>query len=178
VDRKKPTGDGQARSLSNLHIARRHLDSNYEIVIHRLERGKTGLLGVFSLFPKSASNPQFDARVDDGSPGNRREPDLDIDIKNVTKAVENDFKANRNGYLGHHTDRSPNPNQRTFDVEIATPTGTVFEGEVSFNTTFSMAIFVSTSASVSVVGNVNRATVLSKIRNLLGTLCQALKDRL
>ena len=129
-------GDGQASSLSNLRITARHLDADYQLLTHNLTRGETGLLSVFSLIPKTAGKPRFEARVDDGSPGKRREPELDIDIKGVTAAIERDFKANRNGYVGHHTNRSPSPNQRIFDVEITIPAGSLFEGEVSFNVTF------------------------------------------
>jgi hypothetical protein len=56
-----------------------------------LTHGETGLLRVFSLIPNTASKPRFAARVNDGSPGKRRPPELDVDIKNVTKAIEGDF---------------------------------------------------------------------------------------
>ena len=116
------------------------------------------MLSVFSLIPKTAGRPRFEARVDDGSPGKRREPELDIDIKGVTAAIERDFKANRNGYVGHHTNRSPNPNQRIFDVKIAIPADSLFEGEVSFNVTFSVGVRISTAASVTVDATVIKAT--------------------
>jgi hypothetical protein len=128
--------DGQARSLSNLQITTRHLAPDYEMLSHNLTRGETGLLKVFSLRPKTTGHPTFEARIDDGSPGNRRELKLDIDIKEVTITIEKDFKAERKGYYGHHPERSQNPNQRVFDVEIATPGGKIFEGEVSFTVAF------------------------------------------
>jgi len=105
--------------------------------------------------------------VDDGSPGKRRSPELDIDIEAVTEAVERDFKANRNRYLGHHTSRSSNPDQRIFEVEIATPTGKLFEGEVSFNAAFSVGITVATSSAVTVDAHVIRPNRLTKMRNIL-----------
>ena len=134
-------GDGHVVSLSNLQITKRHLDPDYQLVRHDPTRGETGWLRVFSLIPKTAGKPRFEARVDDGSPGKRKEqPELDIDIKGkgVTAAIVRDFQDNRNGYVGHRTNRSPNPNQRIFDVEIAIPAGRLFEGEVSFNATFSV----------------------------------------
>jgi hypothetical protein len=153
--------------LSNLQITARHLDPDYQVLRHDLTRGETGLLRVFSLIPKIAGKPSFEARVDDGSPAKRREPELDIDITGVTNAIERDFKANRNGYVGHHTDRSPNPNQRIFDVDIATPAGMVFDGEVSFNASFSVGIHVSVSSAVSANADVSRGNRLSKVLNFL-----------
>ena len=109
ADKNQLTGDGQARSLSNLKVTHFHLDSDYEVQTHDLTRGETGLLRVVSLIPKTAGKPSFDARVDDGSSGKRRDPELDIDIKGVSDAIAKDFKAGRNGYVGHHTNRSPTP---------------------------------------------------------------------
>src|SRR5258708_3312440 len=140
VDRTTRQGDGQASSLSNLQITKQHLDPDYQLLKHDLTRGETGLLRVFSLIPQTAGKPSFAARVDDGSPGKRRPPELDIDIKDVTEAIERDFKANRNGYFGHHPDRSLNQNQRIFDVEIGTLAGKVFAGKGSFNVAFSVAV--------------------------------------
>jgi hypothetical protein len=151
-------GDGQARILSNLQITKRHLDPDYQVVAHDLIRGETGRLLVFSLVPRTTGKPSFKARVDDGSPGKRREPELDIDIEGVSTAIERDFKANRNGYIGHHTNRSPNPDQRVFEVEIATPTGKVFHGDVSFNATFSVGATLSLTSRLTADASVIRAT--------------------
>ena len=174
---ERTKGDGQASSLTNLQITAQHSDPDYELLKHDLTRSETGLLRVFSLIPKTAGKPSFAARVDDGSPGRRRPPELDIDIKDVTKAIERDFKADRNGYFGHHTDRSPNQNQRIFDVEIGTPAGKVFAGEVSFNVAFSVAISVSASSTVSVSATVNRANLLLRMRNFLSTIFESLRRR-
>jgi hypothetical protein len=167
-------GDGQAKSLSNLQITARHLDPDYEFLSHDLTRGETGLLRVFSLIPKIAGKPSFDARVDDGSPGKRRELELDIDIKGVTATTERDFKANRNGYVGHHTNRSPNPNRRIFDVEIAVPAGRLFEGEVAFNVTFSVSASLSMASTVTADATVVKATRIRRLRNWLTELSQKL----
>lgn len=136
ADRDQPTGDGQARSLSNLEVTHSQLDSDYDVRMHDLARGETGLLRVFSLVPKTGGKPSFEARVDDGSSEKRRDPELDFDIKGVSAAIESDFKAERNGYFGHHTNKRSTPDLRIFDVEIATPAGKVFEGTVSFNANF------------------------------------------
>src|ERR1700757_1372010 len=159
---ERARGSG-ATSLSNLQITERYLSSGYEIVKHDLTRGATDLLRVFSLVPKSAGMPRFDARVDDGTEARPKDPELDIDIRGVSNAIERDFKANRNGYIGHHTDRSPTPNHRIFDVEIATPAGRVFEGSVSFNVAFSLQISMVGTSSVSVNATHIRASWLSKV---------------
>jgi coenzyme PQQ precursor peptide PqqA len=77
MDRTTKQGDGQASSLSNLQITTQHLDADYQLLKDDLTRGETGLLRVFSLIPKTAGKPSFAARVDDGSPGKRRPPELD-----------------------------------------------------------------------------------------------------
>jgi hypothetical protein len=162
-------GDGQARILSNLQITTRHLDADYHVVTYDLTRGETGLLSVLSLIPNTTGKPSFKARVDDGSPGNRRQPELDIDIEGVSAAIERDFKANRNGYIGHHTNRSRNPDQRIYEVEIATPTGKVFDGDVSFNVTFSQGAIIPITSTLTADPNVIRAT---KFRQLCIRLTQ------
>ena len=173
---ERTKGDGQAGSLSNLQITILHLDPDYQLLEHHdLTRGETGLLRVFSLIPRSAGRPSFVARVDDGSPGKRRQPELDVDIKYVTTAIERDFKAKRNGYSGHHTERSPNESGRIFDVGITTPAGKVFEGQVSFNATFSVELFISVSSSVSLSETVNRANLLSRLRKLLSEIFGAFR---
>ena len=65
---------------------------------------------MFSLVSKIDGKPWFELRVDDGSPGKRRKPDLDIDIKGVTRDIERAFRSKKiNGYIGHHTDKSEDP---------------------------------------------------------------------
>jgi hypothetical protein len=153
---RKQSPDG-AYSLTNLRITTRYLDPHYEIEIHDLTRGETQLLKVFSLKRKDAQAPSFHARVDDGNPGRRKLPELDIDIQGVTPAIAKDFKAKRNGYAGHHTDRSPNQQDRIFEVKISVPSGTVFEGNVFFNAHFKMALQTTTYSTVGVTMTVNRA---------------------
>jgi hypothetical protein len=121
-------------------VTERDLHPDYKIEQHNPIRGGTGHLPVFSLVPNEAKNPTFTARIDDGVRGRRRMPDLDIDIEGVNAKIERDFKANRNGYSGHHSDRSPNQTERMFEVEIVTPSGTIFRGEVSFKAHFVMIV--------------------------------------
>jgi hypothetical protein len=157
ADKNWPRGRGEAAKLSNLTITTRYLDSDYDIFDENLTRGETGLLRVFSLIPKTPGKPRFRARVDDGSPAKRKSPELDIDIEDVSEVIRRDFKARRNGYVGHHNDRSPNVEQRIFEVEIAIPSGRVFQGNVSFNVAFSVGLSMTTQSSLTVDARVIRA---------------------
>jgi hypothetical protein len=146
-----------ASTLSNLRVITRCLDPAYDIEVHDLTRGDTGLLKVFSLTPKNQQQPHFMARIDDGNPGRRRDPELDIDIGGVSSKIKRDFNAKRNSYAGHRTDRSPNPEQRIFEVEIVVPSGIVFDGDVSFSAHFTMLLEAGLSSTVGVKTNVIRA---------------------
>lgn len=157
ADKNWQRGRGEASHLSNLRIETEFLDSDYEIVDEALTRSDTRHLKVFSLNPKTPGKSSFHARVDDGTPKRPKDPELDIDIKEVFADAVNDFKSNRNGYLGHHSDGSPNANERLFEVHIVVPTGDVFKGKVSFNSTFSVACLIGVQATVSVEDTVVRA---------------------
>ena len=124
--------------LSDVKVEELYLDPGYKLELHEARRGQTGLLQVFSLIPDDPQRPSFAARIDDGVPGRRSTPRLDIDIKGVTVEVERDFKANRNGYAGHHTDGSLTETERAFDVKVSVPSGTIFEGRVSVKANFVM----------------------------------------
>jgi hypothetical protein len=169
---------GKTASLSNLKVTTRFIDSQYEIVQHDLTRTDTGLLKVFSLIPKSPEKPSFHARIDDGNPGNRRAPELDIDIEGVTNKAKRDFRANRGGYTGHHTDRSPNPGLRVFEVEVVTPERRVFEGDVSFNAHFSVIVEMGVYSTVSVGANLVRATWRSRLYDLFKQLLERIRAKL
>ena len=132
--------------------------SHYEIVEENLVRGETRLLKVFSLKPRTLGRPSFHARVDDGSAVKLKSPELDIDIDGVNDAIKADFKGNRNGYLGHHNNRSPDPQQKSFEIEIATPAGKVFQGDVFFNVAFSVGLNFTGRSSMSADATVVRAS--------------------
>jgi hypothetical protein len=102
----------------------------------------------FSLVPNDVSLPRFRARIDDGNPGRRRDPELDIDIAGVSDKIKRDFNAKRNDYAGHHNDRSPSREQRVFEVKIVVPAGVVFDGDVSFSAHFPVLLEASVSSTV------------------------------
>jgi hypothetical protein len=141
--------DGQVTTISNLEITPLLLDRDYVIVEFDLVRTATGLLRVFALSPTIPGKPTFVARWDDGAPGNRNKAELDFDIKDVGKSEQRKFRA-CDGYCGHHSKKSSNPDQRIYDVKISTPSCKVFEGEVSFNVTFSVGVCAQATSTVTV----------------------------
>ena len=130
AERNRP--DGRVMQLSNLNIAKHHLDAEYSIRKHNLARSETGLLRVFDLVPNNPGDASFHARW---------------------------------GYSGHHTDRSPDPHQRIYDVRIEAPTGLIFEGEVSFNVTFDTGVTEAMNATMSTDAVVIPATPWTRFRN-------------
>lgn len=174
AERKQSRADG-ASNLTNLKVTTRYLDPDYEIQVHDLTRGENSLLRVFSLIPRSANKPSFLARVDDGNPGKRRSPELDIDIEGVSSAVERAFKARRRGYGGHHTDRSQNPQERIFEVEITAPSGQVFEGEVFFNVHFRMLLEAGIYSTLRVDANLVKADPQNPIRSWLQRMWERIR---
>jgi hypothetical protein len=150
-------GRGEASHLSDLKVTASYQSPDYQLVVEDLTRGETRLLKVFSLLPRNQHAPTFHARVDDGGPDKPKDPELDIDIRNVSSDVASDFKAGRRGYKGHHNDRTVEPNRRVFEVEIATPRGLVFDGVVSFSVTFSRSTSIGITSAVSVLTTVKRA---------------------
>ena len=178
ADKNWPRGRGEASHLSNLKITTRYLDSDYDILNENLRRSSTRYLGVFSLIPKPAGKPSFHARVDDGTPDNVKDPQLDIDIRGVSDDIVRDFRAGRNGYIGHHTDRSPNRAQRIFEFEIATPQGRVFKGDVFVNVTFSVAVTMTSASSVTADATVVRPPRIKRICNWLKQLWHRITSRL
>jgi hypothetical protein len=163
-------GRGEASRLSNLKITTEFFHPDYDIVVEDLTRNETRLLKVFSLLPKTPEKASFHARIDDGSPDKRKGPNLDIDISGVSSSIIRDFEACRNGYSGHHNDRSPSRTERIFEVEITTPGGHIFKGTVFFNVTFSVAVNATASAHVTTDAVVIRAARLLKCLVKIGGL--------
>src|SRR5436305_1698262 len=75
----------------------------------------------------SADGPSFVARWDQGP------QQLDIDMHGASPSAVRKFKSNRDGYSGHRTSRTADPDKRVFDIQIQMPPlGTIFDGIVSF----------------------------------------------
>ena len=92
---KTPKPDG-ATSLCNLKVTPRHMHPDYEIQVHDLKRGETGLLKVFSLRPTNAQLPSFSARIDVAILIGGRRQNPDIDFEGVSNATYRHFKNNLN----------------------------------------------------------------------------------
>jgi len=124
----------------DLEIVSHHRHRDYDIEKHDMQRGPTGLLRMFSLTPRTEDRPTFQARWDDGAPKRLHQEDVDIDILGVDEDVRRDFKAGRNGYCGHHSNRAADPDKRIYDIKIAVPDGVIFEGTASFRLSSSVRL--------------------------------------
>ena len=67
------------------------------------------------------------------------------------------FKNKKDGYSGHHTNRTADPDKRLFDIKIQTPLGMIFDGTVSFSNTYEMAIVEQVKLTVTCDAQVIRA---------------------
>jgi hypothetical protein len=125
---------GRVFKVSNLEVNSNYIHSDYECEPCGGILTDTGDLRVLKLVPKSGSGPYFTARWD------QKPEHLDIDMHGASKSAIGDFKNNRNGYSGHHTSRSTDPDKRIFDVKIETPAGVIFDGSVSFSNNYELIV--------------------------------------
>lgn len=124
VKREKPV-----RTIKVQEIRQNYLNPEYELRLYGFDTTKSGFSSIGELVPKSGSAkgiPRFVLRLDG-------ERNLDVDIRNVSKPVERDFKAGRNGYSGHRTKELSRSNER--EVYLKTPSGLIYHGELFFGTT-------------------------------------------
>ncbi len=123
---------GRVDRVSDLNVVAIKLHSDYVVEPCDGQFGETGKLEVLKLIHKAGSGPDFVARWDQAP------RELDFDLRNAPPADIKKFKRNKNGYGGHHSQRSSLPNARAFDVQITTPAGVIFDGTVSFCCHFRM----------------------------------------
>ena len=118
--------------VSNLVVTPKYIDPEYRHEPSACVETVTGYLEILKIMPESGDGPYFTGRWD------QKPEELDLDIHNApSKKAISDFNNEKAGYKGHHTERSPNPEQRIFDVFIQIPPERViFEGEVSFSNTY------------------------------------------
>jgi hypothetical protein len=117
---------GIAFKVSNLHVVRKYIHPEYRYEACEGDIAENGRLDVLKLVRADDGCPSFSARWD------QRPDELDIDIHHPSDAVVDDFKGGKNGYRGHHTKQSDDPNSRTFEIIIETPEGLIFDGTASF----------------------------------------------
>jgi hypothetical protein len=140
VDRQQKIGrianqDGVSK-VDNLKVDPTHIDPDYEVEPCDGTLSETGNLKVLKLVPKSGNGPYFIARWD------QRPQHLDIDMHGASKDEIRKFKGNRDGYSGHHTSRTTDPDKRIFDVTIKISGGVIFDGTVSFSNHYEVKLSV------------------------------------
>jgi hypothetical protein len=87
---------------------------------------KTGFMVVFELKTENKTLPTFLGRWDE------KEQLLDIDILGVDKKSTSDFRAEKNGYSGHHP-KHISESPRLFQIEINIPECEIMKGNITFN---------------------------------------------
>jgi hypothetical protein len=135
------TLDSQLEQLGNVRVNTIRMNPDYDLEFCDGVRSDTGKLEIIKFAPKSGNGPCFIGRWD------QKTERLDIDMYGASKTATKGFKKGKAGYSGHHPNRNADPNTRTFEFRIDTPSvGLVFEGSVSFANTFQvMAKFEATT---------------------------------
>ena len=121
---------GRVSKVSNLEVTVQFIHADYSFKARDGELSETGQLEILEIAPISQEGPYFVGRWD------QRPAQLDIDMRRAPSSAIKSFKSKKAGYAGHHTDRSPEPAKRVFDVKIETPDGTIFDGTISFSITY------------------------------------------
>jgi hypothetical protein len=142
---------GRVSKISNLEVNPTVINRDYQIEPCDGTLSETGKLEILRVLPKSGDCPYFTARWD-------QEPEhLDVDMHGASRSAIKKFKNNKDGYLGHHTSRSTDPDKRIFDVKIETPASVIFEGTISFANSYDVIITEKLTPTVTVDARVIRA---------------------
>jgi hypothetical protein len=137
--------NGKIIKITNVDVDPEYIHSNYAVEKCECVLTETGLLRIAKFCPKDGVGPSFFARWD------QRPHELDIDIEGVSQEKIHDFKNGKNGYGGHHTDKSDDPARRKFELQIKTPDELVFHGTIGFSVTYAQTVSITTRARVSLV---------------------------
>jgi hypothetical protein len=129
VDKRDRSNRGYATKVGNLSLNPTSIHSKYRSELCEGDIAENGRLDVLKLVRKDGGRPCFSARWDQKSDA------LDIDIHHPSRDVCAQFKHGENGYCGHWTKPTGDPNSRTFEIVITTPEGMIFEGTASFTLT-------------------------------------------
>lgn len=144
--------DGKVFRVYNVKVEKHYLHPDYELIAHDpAVLSETGRLDVFEVKSISGTRPNFSGRWDGGD---RNKPekiryDLDIDILEVARKIQRQFKNCENGYSGHHTTPSARMIGNAYDLSISIPGEVVFEGTVSFNRQHGLGIKADVKAMAS-----------------------------
>jgi hypothetical protein len=142
---------GRVSKVSNLEVNSTLIHPDYKSEPCDGILSETGKLEVLKIVPKSGDGPYFIARWDQGP------EHLDIDMRGASNSTIRKFKKDKDGYSGHHTSRTTDPEKRLFDITIRTPLGTIFDGTVSFSNTYEEIIVVTANATMTCDAKVIRA---------------------
>lgn len=118
----------------------------------------TGSLEVIRIAPKSGVGECFRARWDQARDA------LDIDMLGASRNATRKFNAHRDGYSGHHTNRSTIPGKRIFEVTIKAQDVVIFDGTVSFSITVDQIIQAQVRISDAVSAEVIKGGGSSSLR--------------
>jgi hypothetical protein len=148
---KVNTRDGRVSKVSNLEVQPTFIHPNYRSEPCDGILSETGKLEVLKVVPKSGDGPYFIARWDEGS------EHLDIDMHGASNSAIRKFKRNKDGFAGHHTSRTTEPDKRLFEVKIEAPAGVIFDGTVSFSNTYQVIVALKTESTMTIDAQVIRA---------------------
>jgi hypothetical protein len=125
----KIKSEGRVSEVRNLKVDPTFIHPDYKWLSGDRIPSDTGHVLVLKVIPISGHGPYFEARWD------QKPEKLDIDMCAAPKSEKEKFKAEKDGYRGHHrARRTGDPNERCYEMEIQTPLppGKIFEGTVSF----------------------------------------------
>jgi hypothetical protein len=145
------TRSGRVSKVSNLEVNPTLIHPDYKSEPCDGILSDTGKLEILKVVPKSGEGPYFIARWDQGP------EHLDIDMRGASNSATRKFKKDKDGYSGHHTSRTVDPDKRLFDIKIRTPLGTIFDGTVSFSNTYEVTVGIKAYASMTCDAEVIRA---------------------
>jgi hypothetical protein len=131
MDPQQLKDKGRVSKISNLKVNPTLIHPDYDYERSPCDRipSDTGHVLVLKVIPKSGHGPYFEARWD------QKPEQLDIDMRGAPRREMKKFKAEKDGYIGHHrARRTGDPNERCYEIKIQTPLprGKIFEGTVSF----------------------------------------------
>lgn len=143
---------GGVSKISNLEVNTNYIHPDYAVEPCDGVRGETGKLEILRFVSDGNSYPYFIGRWDQAT------EHLDIDMHAASNTAKRKFKKEIEGFLGHHPNRNADPNKRTFEMRIETPSiGLIFDGDVSFANTFEERAELKAEAKVSFGMRVIRA---------------------
>jgi hypothetical protein len=125
---------GRASKFDNLDVVTAYVKDGYDKEQSLNTATDTGHLELFKLIRQDGKGPDFSARWD------HQEDKLKFDMSNASPTAINKFKNGQSGYCGHHSVKSGDPNNRTFEIKICANAEDIFIGTASFSLTFGMIL--------------------------------------